>query len=199
MHSTYYYQKKSHFEQMPNTKKEIIFLGDSITDGCEWSEVFGNKKIKNRGISGDVTQGVLDRLEEVTESHPRKVFLMIGINDLARGVTTGKVIKNIHDIIQHIREASPKTEIFIQSLLPVNDSFGKFDKHVNKTEAVLTVNVALQKMAGKQVTYIDLHQAFANEDGKLDSAYTNDGLHLNGAGYSLWVAEIQRFVGSWLL
>ena len=67
---------------MPDTPNEIIMLGNSITDGCEWSELFQNSNIKNRGISGDITEGVLYRLDEVTRSKPAKVFLLIGINDL---------------------------------------------------------------------------------------------------------------------
>ena len=192
--SPYYYQKKSHFEHLPNHKKEIIFLGDSITDGCEWSEIFGNKKIKNRGISGDVTGGVLERLKEVTESKPKKIFLMIGINDLARGKTTDHVIKNTKLIIEQIQKASPKTKIYVQSLLPVNDSFGKFKNHVNKNEAVKTINLALKKMARNQVVYINLHKAFSDKEGKLNSAYTNDGLHLNGNGYERWAAEIKSII-----
>ncbi|MCB9302878.1 MAG: family 20 glycosylhydrolase [Lewinellaceae bacterium] len=193
-HSTYYYQKKTHFEQLPNSRKEIIFIGDSITDGCEWSEMFGNKKIKNRGISGDITQGVLDRLEETTDSKPKKVFLMIGINDLARGLTAEYVLTNTRLIVGRIREASPKTQIFLQSLLPVNDYFGKFDGHTDKNEAVKTVNLGLQKMAGENVIFINLHEKFLNGEGKLNLDYTNDGLHLNGNGYRLWKELIEGFV-----
>lgn len=194
LYSTYYYQKKAHFEQLPNHKKEIIFLGDSITDGCEWSELFGNKKVKNRGISGDVTQGVLDRLEEVTESKPQKVFLMIGINDLAKGQTAEYVINNTQHIIGRIQEASPKTKIYVQSLLPVNDYFGKFSGHTSKNEAVRAVNLALQKRAGGNVIFINLHEKFLDGEGKLSLAYTNDGLHLNGNGYRLWKESIEGFV-----
>jgi hypothetical protein len=80
---TYYDQRKSLFEKLPDTRKEIIFLGNSITDGCEWSELLADRHVKNRGISGDVTAGVLNRIREITASKPAKVFLLIGINDLA--------------------------------------------------------------------------------------------------------------------
>jgi lysophospholipase L1-like esterase len=192
--STYYYQRKSLFRKLPNDKDEIIFIGDSIIDGGEWSEMFGNKKIKNRGISGDVTEGVLDRLDEVTESQPKKVFLMIGINDLARGFSAEQVVENTHRIVDEIKKASPGTRIFLQSLLPVSDHFEKFVRHTDKNEEVKIVNSALQKMEGGNVVFIDLHNHFLNEDNKLNITYSNDGLHLNGEGYAHWALLIKKFV-----
>lgn len=74
IYGTYYDAKRSFFESMPNDTNEIIFLGNSITDMCAWNELFGMANIKNRGISGDVINGVIDRLEEVVSSFPKKIF-----------------------------------------------------------------------------------------------------------------------------
>ena len=114
----YWNQKETLFRILPNDTGEIIFLGDSITDGCEWSELFHDLSIKNRGISGDVTQGVLDRLGEVVESNPKKIFLMIGVNDLAAGKTEKEIVSNIKKIIKNIQKKSPATEIYLESILP---------------------------------------------------------------------------------
>ncbi|QZT38343.1 sialate O-acetylesterase [Halosquirtibacter xylanolyticus] len=193
--STYYYQKKSLFEKLPNDKNEIIFLGNSITDGCEWSEIFQNKKIKNRGISGDVTDGVLLRLAEVYESSPKKVFILIGINDLSRGKSQEYVFNNIQKIVQEIHQNSPKTKLFVQSLLPVNDCYGRFKKHTNKNEKVLWINKRLKESASKaSYTFINIHDAFVNESGKMRKDYSNDGLHLLGDGYMAWVNIIKPYV-----
>ncbi len=193
-HSTYYYQQKSLFERLPNTRGEILLIGDSITDGGEWSELFNNRKVKNRGISGDVTQGVLDRLEEITEGRPRKVFLMIGVNDLARGMPAEKITENILLIVERIRRASPKTKIYMQSILPVNDEFTRFSNHVDKGEEIKAINQNLQEGAGVQYKYIDLYNDFATPEGKLNPEYTNDGLHLTGAGYLKWKDIIQKYI-----
>lgn len=190
-HSTYYYQRKSLFEQLPDTRGEILLIGDSITDGGEWSELLNNRKVKNRGISGDVTQGVLDRLAEITKGRPRKVFLMIGVNDLARGIPAATVTANIFRIVERIRQASPGTKIYVQSILPVNDQFSKFGNHVNKGDEIRTINRQLQEKAGKGYEYIDLYSGFATEEGRLKPEYTNDGLHLTGAGYVKWAAMIK--------
>ncbi|HTH30207.1 MAG TPA: GDSL-type esterase/lipase family protein, partial [Lacibacter sp.] len=85
--STYYHQRVTFFKSMPQTKDEIIFLGNSITDGAEWAQLFNDVRMKNQGISGDVTAGVLHRLPVVTNRKPAKIFLLIGTNDLARGIS----------------------------------------------------------------------------------------------------------------
>jgi len=194
-HNTYYYQKKALFELLPNDSDEIIFLGNSITDGCEWHELFNDPRIKNRGISADVTGGVLDRLDEVVESKPLQIFLMIGINDLARGDSLDYILANYRQIIQLIKEKTPASELYIQSVLPVNDSFNQFKNHVNKTDQVINLNARLEQLSGEQqVTFIDLYSKFTTPEGKLDPEYTNDGLHLTGKGYLHWKALVTKYV-----
>ncbi|MDP3434379.1 MAG: GDSL-type esterase/lipase family protein [Bacteroidota bacterium] len=193
---TYYNQRLSLFEKLPDTKGEIIFLGNSITDGGEWCELLGNTKAKNRGISGDTTEGVLFRLNEVTRSKPAKVFLLIGINDLSRGVSKDTVYNNICRIADRIMKDSPKTQVYVQSILPVNDSFGLFKNHTNKTDDVLWVNAQLKIWCEKaQVQFVDLYSRFKNPDSELmNPQLTNDGLHLTGAGYLLWVEIIKPYM-----
>ena len=195
--STYYHQRKSLFELLPDTKKEIIFLGNSITDGAEWHELFNNPRVKNRGISGDVTEGVLYRLDEVTRSKPQKVFLLIGINDLASGIPKETVLGNIDKIAQQIRTSSPKTEVYIQSILPVNNTFSKFQGHTGKTEEILWINQQLKEWCmTEQFIYVDLFSHFKCSDSNLmNPSYTNDGLHLTGDGYLLWRDVVAPLLG----
>jgi lysophospholipase L1-like esterase len=193
---TYYNQRLSLFEKMPDTKGEIIFLGNSITDGGEWCELLGNSKAKNRGISGDTTDGVLFRLNEVTRSKPAKVFLLIGINDLSKGISRDTVYLNICQIAKKIKKDSPKTQVYIQSILPVNESFGLFKNHTNKTADVLWVNAQLKTWCEKeQVQYVDLYSRFKSPDSELmNPQLTNDGLHLKGDGYLLWLDIIKPYL-----
>ena len=193
--STYYYQKKSLFESLPDTKREIIFLGNSITDGGEWAELFKNEKIKNRGISGDITDGVLYRLDEVVSSKPDKIFIMIGINDLARGKTPDYVLVNYSKILAKIKETTPGTEVYIQSVLPVNDEFGMFVNHTNKSKEIIEVNKGLKKMAVNfEYTFIDLTNTFSDSKGKLKKEFSNDGLHLMGEAYLAWKSVIKKYI-----
>src|SRR5438094_352229 len=115
--ATYYHQRVTHFRSLPQTKGDIIFIGNSITDGGEWSELFNDLKVKNRGISGDVTAGVLNRIDEVAQRKPAKVFLLIGINDLARSISPDSVVKNILLIASYLKQQTPSTQLFVQSIL----------------------------------------------------------------------------------
>ncbi len=194
-YSPYYLHSKSMFESLPNTEGEIIFLGNSITDGCNWTELFQDLRVKNRGISGDVTEGILNRLDEVTESHPSKIFIMIGINDLARGISNKEILDNYKMIVNRIIEASPKTEIYIESILPVNDSYGRFKKHYAKADSIVPMNNELKKLAKeKGQTYVDLYSFFVDSEGKLKDEFTEDGLHINGNGYQLWKSLVEKYV-----
>lgn len=82
-HTTFFDQRATLFEVLPTSKKDIIFLGNSITNGGEWAELLDNPHVKNRGISGDRADTMLDRLHVITKGKPAKIFLLIGINDLA--------------------------------------------------------------------------------------------------------------------
>lgn len=185
--TTYYEQKVTLFRQLPDTKNEIIFLGNSITDIGEWAEIWQDPRVKNRGISGDNTFGVLARLDEVVASRPRKVFVMIGINDLSKNTPDSVVVANHKKICQRIRAASPRTRLYVQSILPTNGSFAEFKRHQGKDDRIRAVNAALQKLCAEmRLTYVDLYSRFVDGEGMLDKRYTNDGLHINGAGYVLW-------------
>ncbi len=188
---SYYYHRKAHFESLPDTDQEIIFLGNSITDGAEWAELFQNPNIKNRGIGGDDTDGILDRLGEVTSSKPKKLFIMIGTNDLAYGKTTNYITKNYVKIIDTIKSQSPSTKIYVQSILPVDDK-----KHPTRPNmSILEINTFLRNMCSeKDLKYINLTPVFKNERGKLNEIYSIDGLHLNGKGYMAWKKEIEQFL-----
>ncbi|MDN5200637.1 exo-alpha-sialidase [Fulvivirgaceae bacterium BMA10] len=193
--STYYLQKKSHFESLPDEENEIVFLGNSITDGANWAELLGEASIKNRGISGDVTDGILNRIDEVTNARPSKIFLMIGINDLAFGLSVEEILFNYEKIIKEIKIKSPSTDLYIQSILPVNDQFGRFRNHTNKKDEILALNKKLKVLAKKyKVNYVDLYNSFILSNNQMDPKYTNDGLHLTGEGYLLWKSLIVDLV-----
>lgn len=185
--TTYYHQRVTLFQSLPQTKDDIIFIGNSITDGNEWGEMFNDLRVKNRGISGDISAGVIKRINEVVKRKPAKVFLMIGVNDLARGLSPDSVVKNILLIAAYIRQESPVTKLFVQSILPVNEVYGKFGGHTSKAKQINEVNEALQKNASLAgYGFINLHKEFCDENGKLKKELTNDGLHLKGEGYLLW-------------
>jgi lysophospholipase L1-like esterase len=185
--STYYQQKVTLFRLLPDTKDEIIFLGNSITDIGEWSEIWQDAHVKNRGISGDNTFGVLARLDEIISSKPSKIFIMIGINDISKNTPDLIILNNYKKIIQYLRFHSPKTTLIVQSILPTNNFFTEFKNHQNKDIHIRFVNTNLQAICNENgVIFLDLYHQFLDNENKLDKKYTNDGLHINGYGYMLW-------------
>lgn len=191
--SSYYLQKVTQFKLMPKKNGDIVFLGDSITDIGEWSELFRNKNIKNRGISTDNTFGVLARLDEVINAKPVKIFLMIGINDLAKKTPDVIILKNIRRIADQIKKYAPNTKLIIQSILPTNNTFTEFIGYQNKDEHIIWLNNQLKLFCTNHyLTFVDLYSLFKDENGRLNKQYTFDGLHLNGEGYQLWKAKLQK-------
>ncbi|RIH65421.1 G-D-S-L family lipolytic protein [Mariniphaga sediminis] len=192
----WYYKKYQHWKEtkslydiLPNDSNEIVFVGNSITFGCEWAELFSNPKIKNRGIGGDNTEGLLERLTEITESNPDKIFLSIGTNDLALNIRISEICANYEKIINRINKSTPKTKIYIQSVLPTNN-------HPERNnDSIIVLNNNLKKIADKKsAKYINLFDSFLNPDGNLNMELSFDGLHLKGQGYLIWKKLIESDV-----
>ena len=195
-YGTYYDQRELLFEAMPTSENDIIFLGNSITDGGEWCELFQNPNCKNRGISGDITPGVLNRLETITKGHPAMVFLMIGTNDMNWGIDNDSIARSVREVVQRIKQESPRTQIIVQSILPTNDCYGLFTGHTKRYADVPVINGMIKTMTEEEgVDYLDLYSRFANAEGKMNPYYSNDGLHLNGNGYLLWKEIIEQTYG----
>ena len=195
-YSEHYYKRKAIFENTEDSKNEIIFLGNSITEGGDWKALFPNKNVINRGISGDVTDGILFRLNEVTASQPEKIFLLVGTNDLARGRSIDYVVDGCKRIIEQIKRDSKNTIIYLQSILPVNPSVGKkFSGHKSNRETILKANMKLKELCLKySIQFIDLHSAFSNKRGELKPKYTYDGLHLSIKGYNRWKTVLNKYL-----
>ncbi len=195
-YSSFYYQRTSLFEKLPVNKCDIIFAGNSITNGGEWSELFNDLRVKNRGISGDICIGLYDRLESILNGNPAKLFILIGINDIGRGGTTDSVVINTAKVIDKARCLSPNTKIYLQSILPVNDTFGLFTRHTSRWQEIKPLNEKLRELASsKNIIFIDLFSTFVLPDTeKLNPAYTNDGLHLMGDGYLKWAEIVKPYI-----
>lgn len=185
--------RKSVFEQLPKSKGAIVFIGDSITDGNEWSEYFPNELILNRGISGDTTNGVLERLQDVIDLRPSKIFLMVGVNDLYKGRNVDSIAENYKRILEKLHNELPTTDVFIESVLPVNEEL-LVSNVTNKD--VVEANGKIKKLAFDYgMTYIDLHSLLVTKKG-LSTDFTADGLHPNGKVYSIWADAIKKYIVS---
>lgn len=191
----YYPQRVAIFEKEPVVTGRIIFLGNSITQLGNWKKLLNDSTAINRGIGGDITFGVLKRLDDVIKRQPSKLFLLIGINDIGKDIPDAVIADNIRKIIVRIQVESPSTKIYVQSILPVNPDVPNFPQHYDKQEHVLSTNKLIKKAAeDAHCTYINIHDLFTDNQGRLDAKYTADGLHLTGTGggYEKWVAYLRE-------
>jgi len=179
-----YDHKKNQYDLLDITEEDIVFLGNSLTEFGNWSEFFKNEKIKNRGIAGDVTEGILKRLSPILKGKPKKIFLMIGVNDLLFH-SPQKTLGFYQEIVKTIRAKSPQTKLILQSLLPVNEQVKSMPI---KNSDILTLNLGIEKIANsEELLFINLHSHFLDGKGRLDEKYTKDGIHLDASGYLLYI------------
>lgn len=191
----YWNQRTSLFEILPVGENDIVFLGNSITDGGEFNELFGMDCIKNRGIRSDVITGVEKRLGQVTGGRPRKIFLLIGINDVSHGHSVEELARRYERLVKRIREESPDTRLYVQSVMPVNNSFKRYKNLAGKETVIRDFNKRIQSIAEAEgAVYVDLWPMLVDSYGNLKGELTNDGLHLNGRGYRVWTDGIKGFV-----
>jgi lysophospholipase L1-like esterase len=181
------------FNALPHSKKDIVFLGNSITFWGKWDALFKSSHLRNRGIAGDMTFGVLRRLDEVIQGKPAKVFILIGINDLGRNIPDSIILRNHLRMVKRIKAGSPQTRIYLQTLLPTNDTFNKLKHLYFKEGHISFINQELKRIAAEEnVTWVDLHSHFTDENGRLKKEYTWDGVHLTLAGYRAWARVLHE-------
>ena len=190
----HYNHRLSHFNSMVVQKGSLIFLGDSITEQCNWSELFNDKRMVNRGIGGDVVEGVYDRLGFLKNCEPDALFLLIGINNLNRGDSINETFEGYKKIVNRIKNYNSKLQLYILSILPINkEKFLGEPKITNKKIAKL--NEKLKDFAKTvNAVYLDLNSKYLDSNLQLNSDYSIDGLHLNGDGYLLFKDIVKKYL-----
>jgi len=194
-----YFTKVEEFKKQNIKPGSIIFLGNSITEGYDLEQFYNNSEYINRGIAGDMTSGVLQRLDEIIARHPEKIVLLIGINDISRGIDNKEILNNYEKILKKIKNESPDTKVLVVSVLPVQNTFSfrrflvntayflSFVRPYDINGKIVEFNKDLRKLAKKYgYQYIDIHDNFTDPKGNfLNSEYASDYVHLNEKGYAL--------------
>lgn len=176
-------------------QRDVVMLGDSLTAGGAWGEMFPHVQPANRGVSGDTTEDVLARLDGVTVLRPRRVFLLLGVNDFARGDDPADVFGRYVQIVSGLRQAG--AQVTVQSTLPCDPARHApilRDGCPATIEKAAALNVMLQRYCHEQgLEFVDLWPAMADRNG-LRPEFTGDGMHLTTAGYVAWRDVILRLV-----
>jgi lysophospholipase L1-like esterase len=185
-----YEQRLTSFEDVKTTHADVVFLGDSLTERGLWNELFPDISTANRGIGSDTSTGVLYRIDNVIKLKPKKLFLMIGVNDISLKMEQQETLENYSKIIDKITKELPNTQLYIQSVLPVRK-----DYTVVSNNDINNLNAALTKLAKENnITYIDINNKLKDYDNALKPDYTEDGIHLKGDAYTIWFNQIKNYV-----
>lgn len=194
-YTDHYYQRTLQFEnENPITDSDIVMLGDSMTEnGGDWGSLLNAKHVRNRGIIGDDAMGVYDRLYQILPGKPKTIYLMLGVNDVSHNLSADSVVTLLSKVIDKIQEESPKTKLYLQSLLPINESFGRYKTMIGKTSLIPEINQKLEQVAAqKKIQYINLYPFFTEKGTNvLRKELTTDGLHLTKEGYEIWSKQLR--------
>ena len=187
--------RRAAFAKEPVVPGRIIFLGNSITEFGNWSALLKDPTVLNRGIAGDITFGMLRRLDEIVQRRPSKLFIEAGINDISLNVAAPTIASRITAIVTGVRRHSPQTVVYVTSVLPTNEAVRtEYPAAYGKNDRVEAVNALLQANAARdRYFFVDLHREVRDARGQLDRRYADaDGLHLNAEGYRVWVTLLRR-------
>jgi lysophospholipase L1-like esterase len=175
------FRRISLFEEF-SPKVDVVFVGDSITEGAEWSDFFPSISVANRGVGSDITIDILRRLDSIVSLKPDYAFIMVGINDIYLGVPLSQILGRYAAIVESLRKNG--IEVVIQSTIQCQPS-----ECFYKSEIVNELNASLKQYAKSlNIRFVKLG-VLSKKDG-LESIHTYDGVHLNGKGYRVWVESI---------
>ncbi|MCX7000562.1 MAG: GDSL-type esterase/lipase family protein [Candidatus Sumerlaeota bacterium] len=177
--------------------KNIVLLGDSLTEGFDAQKYLPGRHFVNRGIVSDHVgtgeRGILRRLDSsVFDCNPSHVFFMIGVNDLGDDITTGsirRIAACYREVCATIIKKAPDVKLYILSCLPTAKKYARLNP------PIMNLNSHIKEIAGEMhLTYIDLHSLMKDERGELRQEYTREGLHLTPAAYLVWARAIEPFL-----
>ena len=188
--STAHYNKRvAQFEREGGiNENSIVMLGNSLTEnGKDWAERLGVPEVVNRGVIGDNTVGMTERLCQITTHHPKVIFLMAGINDMVNNNPAINVANSVINLIETIR-------LYVESLLPINESNGRWRTLSGRTDDIPLTNMYIRAYCESNgITFVDLfHQMTYPNSNVLREELSSDGLHITEAGYQIWQKEIKR-------
>ncbi len=176
-------------------RAEVIFVGDSITQGWEgngkavWAKYYAPRHALNLGIGSDHTQHVLWRLDHgnLDGLKPKVAVVLIGVNNIPDDNNTPRhVLEGVTAVVRRLREKLPETKVLLLGIFPFREDF------CAQRGKALQVNQALHKLDdGRWVRFLDIGHLFIQPDGKISKDMMRDFLHLSPTGYRLWAEAIE--------
>ena len=192
--TNYQNNMEKELKDLYKTSGKTVFLGDSIIDYYDLDKYFDNDNYINQGISGNSTRDVLDRLKSsIYDYNPDRVVLLIGTNDIVRGIKRDETIDNIKEIIKRIKKNNKKTKILVQSLSPVNTEIYGNSVENRTNDEIKRINKEIKIVCEELgIMYINTYDELTDKNGNFKQEYTVDGLHFSKSGYSKLTSIINR-------
>ncbi len=178
---------------------EIVFIGDSIFEFYDTDKYFPDHIVYNRGIAGDRSNHILDRLSDnVLMLNPRIILIHVGTNDIGAKLGYDIILANYKKIVDNIHAHDAGIKILIDSVYPINDENRFFYSRIYGTREnyqILELNRQLKEFAAKNgCIFIDNYSILTDSEGRLARAYTTDGLHLTQKGYEVATDSILPYL-----
>lgn len=191
--ASYYEEKVKQFEKDNAAQPyyDIVFVGDSLTDGYDVNSAFPNYIVANRGIGGDTTSGLIKRMKvSIYDANPKLVVILIGGNDVLSGRSDNYILNNCSKIIDMIQQHCPNTKILIQSFYPLSSDWQR------AAATMLRLNPEMVEIAeGYGCTYVDVFSSLLDANGEyLNPGFTEDGVHLNSAGQAVVTEVLKPYI-----
>lgn len=176
----------------PISTTDIVMLGDSLTSNARWDLLFPGIKLRNRGVSGDTTNDILNRLDPILNGNPALIFILVGTNDLGYGKNIQDTFISWKKIIQKLLSRLRPSQIIVLSLLPINRQIFKGNILL---EDIKKLNLMMKEFTTQNaLTFIDLYPLMLDDKGDLDAKFTIDGEHLSEKGYEVWKKSIESYI-----
>ena len=160
---------------------DTLVVGDSLVSEASWQELLASPHVAGRGIAGDTTAGVLNRIEDYLGTNTRRLILWVGTNDVAQIVDKVETVRNIELVLMRIERENIRVAII--ECLPVA---AWIENAEARNRQIFEINSAIAKLSARyKATIIKVSDSLSNEIGNLRPEMTRDGIHLNSAGYAV--------------
>lgn len=160
---------------------QVVFLGDSLTDGCPIDRFYPEFTALNRGIGGDRTSDLLARMKiSVYDVEPQVAVVLIGGNNL----TT--MFEDYEEILKGLQGTLPQTKVILLSLTAMGGRFSE------KNGIAALNNQKIKALAQEYgFDYVDIFSPLFDPDRmEIYADYTSDGAHLTEKGYAVVSAAV---------
>ena len=170
------------FREYDREGVRIVVFGDSLVADVAWNELLGRNDIANRGIDGDDSAGLLNRVEMEKGLSPGAAVFLIGTNDILRGIPPAVIVSNIEETLRKAEYLWPKASLLVVSI----PGFAEWvERAEERNRAANEVNIGLRRISSERefIDLVDLASILRPPGQPLRGEATTDGVHLSASGY----------------